>query len=186
MDLKEILKEAGLDDKAIKQVLTTMKAEKIYTTSEENADVRIKKYKEKLEKAESDLEEAVTKIEGFKNLENEKETLSKEVENLKKAATEKEFNSILSTALKEAKAKKENLVVALLDKEKLTLKDGKIEGLDEQLKTIREENDFLFEKTPGGIPDFSTGRKGTVVDPEAKSIGEKLAKAKSQTAEIKY
>ena len=38
MDLREILKEAGLDDKAIKQVLTTMKAEKIYTTSEENEE----------------------------------------------------------------------------------------------------------------------------------------------------
>ena len=49
MDLREILKEAGLDDKAIKQVLTTMKAEKIYTTSEENADIRLKKNKEKIE-----------------------------------------------------------------------------------------------------------------------------------------
>ena len=92
MDLKEILKEAGLDDKAIKQVLTTMKAEKIYTTSEENADIRLKKNKEKIEKLEGELDDAVTKIEGFKDLENEKETLSKEVENLKKAATEKDFN----------------------------------------------------------------------------------------------
>ena len=186
MDLKEILKEAGAEDKAIKQILTTMKAEKIYTASEENADVRIKKYKEKLEKVESDLEEAVAKIDSYKDLESKNNTLTKEVETLKKSAADKEFNSILSTALKEAKAKKENLVVALLDKEKLTLKDGKIEGLDEQLKTIREENDFLFEKTPGGVPDFSTGGKGTWVDPKAKSIGEKLAEAKSQTVEIKY
>ena len=74
MDLKEILKEAGLDDKAIKQVLTTMKAEKIYTTSEENADIRLKKNKEKIEKLEGELDDAVTKIEGFKDLENEKET----------------------------------------------------------------------------------------------------------------
>lgn len=51
MDLKEILKEAGLDDKAIKQVLTTMKAEKIYTTSEENADIRLKKIKKRLKKS---------------------------------------------------------------------------------------------------------------------------------------
>ena len=182
MDLKEILKEAGLDDKAIKQVLTTMKAEKIYTTSEENADIRLKKNKEKIEKLEGELDDAVTKIEGFKDLENEKETLSKEVENLKKAATEKDFN----TALKAAKVKNEKLVKALLDNEKLTLKEGKLEGIEEQLKVIKEENDFLFEKIPGGVPDFSTGGKSSGGNQKEKSIGEKLAEAKSQTVEIKY
>ena len=38
MDLKEILREAGIEDKVIKSILTSMKAEKIYTTSEENVD----------------------------------------------------------------------------------------------------------------------------------------------------
>lgn len=186
MDLREILKEAGLDDKAIKQVLTTMKAEKIYTTSEENADIRLKKNKEKIEKLEGELDDAVTKIEGFKDLENEKETLSKEVENLKRAATEKDFNSALESALKEAKVKNSKLVKALLDNEKLTLKDGKLEGIEEQLKTIKEENDFLFEKVVKGIPDFSTGGKGSRSEPTEKSLGEKLAAAKSQSVEIKY
>lgn len=185
MDLREILKEAGLDDKAIKQVLTTMKAEKIYTTSEENADIRLKKNKEKIEKLEGDLDDAVTKIEGFKDLENEKETLSKEVENLKKAATEKDFNNALASALKEAKVKNSKLVKALLDNEKLTLKDGKLEGIEEQLKTIKEENDFLFEKVVKGIPDFQTGGKPSSGHDE-KSIGEKLAEAKAQSVEIKY
>ena len=185
MDLREILKEAGLDDKAIKQVLTTMKAEKIYTTSEENADIRLKKNKEKIEKLEGELDDAVTKIEGFKDLENEKETLSKEVENLKRAATEKDFNSALESALKEAKVKNSKLVKALLDNEKLTLKDGKLEGIEEQLKTIKEENDFLFEKVVKGIPDFQTGGKPSSGHDE-KSIGEKLAEAKAQSVEIKY
>ena len=88
--------------------------------------------------------------------------------------------------MKEAKVKNEKLVKALLDNKKLTLKDGKLEGIDDQLKTIKEENDFLFEKTPGGVPDFSTGGKGSGGDPKEKSIGEKLAEAKSQTVEIKY
>ena len=123
MDLREILKEAGVEDKAIKQILTTMKAE-------------------------SNLEEAVTKIDSYKDLESKNNTLTKEVETLKKSAADKEFNSILSTA--------------------------------------REENDLLFEKTPGGVPDFSTGGKGSGGDPKEKSIGEKLAEAKRQTVEIKY
>lgn len=188
MELKEILKEAGVEDKVIKQILTTMKAEKVYITSEENADIRLKKSKEKIEKLESDLDDAVSKIEGFKDLESEKETLSKEVENLKKAATEKDFNTALEIALKDAKVKNDKLVKALLDNEKLTLKDGKLEGIEDQLKAIKEENDFLFEKTPRGIPDFTTGGKGSGTESglKVKSIGEKLAEAKSQSIEIKY
>ena len=187
MDLKEILKEAGVEDKAIKQIITTMKAEKIYTTSEENADVRIKKYKEKLERAESDLEEAGTKIDSYKDLESKNTILTKEIEDLKKTATEKEFNAALESALKEAKVKNNKLVKALLDTEKITLKNGRLEGIDEQLKTIKEENDFLFEKVVNGVPDFSTGGKGTTgTEGDNKSLGEKLAAQKSQTVEIKY
>lgn len=185
MDLREILKEAGLDDKAIKQVLTTMKAEKIYTTSEENADIRLKKNKEKIEKIESELSDAVTKIESFKSLETEKEKLTKEIETMKKEASEKEFNSALDSALKEFNSKNDKLVKALLDREKITLKDGKLEGIKEQLEEIKKENDFLFEKPVNPIPDFQTGSKHKS-DPKPKSIGEKLAEAKTQVTEIKY
>lgn len=186
MTLREILTNAGIEENTIKTIETAMKANQVYITSEENADIRLRKNKAKIEKLESDLDDAVTKIEGFKDLESEKETLSKEVENLKKAATEKDFNIALESALKEAKVKNSKLVKALLDNEKLTLKDGKLEGIDDQLKTIKEENDFLFEKIPGGVPDFPTGGKSSVGDPKEKSIGEKLAEAKSQTVEIKY
>lgn len=187
MDLRDILKEAGIEDKVIKQILTTMKAEKIYTTSEENADIRIKKYKEKQESLEAEIKENKSKLDNYKKLEEEKETLSKEIENIKKEASEKEFNTALENAFKEAKVKNNKLVRALLDTEKITLKDGKLEGIDEQLKTIKEENDFLFEKVVNGVPDFSTGGKGTTgTEGDNKSLGEKLAAQKSQTVEIKY
>ena len=158
MDLKEILREAGIEDKVIKSILTSMKAEKLYITNEENADIRIKKYKEKL---------------------------TKEIETMKKEASEKEFNSALDSALKEFNSKNDKLVKALLDREKITLKDGKLEGIKEQLEEIKKENDFLFEKPVNPIPDFQTGSKHKS-DPKPKSIGEKLAEARSQVTEIKY
>lgn len=181
MDLKEILKEAGVEDKAIKQIITTMKAEKIYTTSEENADVRIKKYKEKLEKAENDLEDAVTKIDSYKDLESKNTILTKEIEDLKKTAIEKEFNAALESALKEAKVKNNKLVKALLNTEKIIFKDGKLEGIDEQLKTIKEENDFLFEKVVNGVPDFATGGKGAEGGQKNEdSVGTRLGKQRAE------
>lgn len=174
MDLKEILREAGVEEKAIKQVLTTMKAEKIYTTSEENADIRLKKSKEKLESLEEELKEKVEKLDSLKDLETEKAKLSTELEEIKKTAADKEFNTALDLALKEVNSKNNKLVTALLDKEKITLKDGKLEGIAEQLEAIKKENDFLFEKPPTGIPNFGTGSKGPTGGTE-KSLGTKLA-----------
>lgn len=175
MDLREILREAGVEEKAIKQVLTTMKAEKIYTTSEENADIRLKKSKEKIETLEEDLKEKNTKIDSFKQLEEEKVKLSTELQDIKKQAADKDFNLALETALKEVNSKNNKLVTALLDKEKLTLKDGKLEGIKEQLEVIKKENDFLFDKPPTCIPDFGTGGKGAAGGTGEKSLGTKLA-----------
>ena len=45
MTLKELLKKHGLDDDVISQVLEEMKANKIFTASEENMDVRYPKLK---------------------------------------------------------------------------------------------------------------------------------------------
>ena len=176
MDLREILREAGVEEKAIKQILTTMKAEKIYTTNEENADIRIKKFKEKQETLEEEINEKDKKIEGYKTIEADKEKISNELEALKKEAADKEFNTALDNALKEAKSKNNKLVKSLLDNEKLTLKDGKLEGLEEQLEAIKKENDFLFDKPVTGIPDFGTGGKGaTGGKGEEKSVGSRLA-----------
>ena len=45
MNLTEILKAKGLDDEAIKSIQDEMKANKIYTASEENLDIRYGKFK---------------------------------------------------------------------------------------------------------------------------------------------
>lgn len=45
MDLQEILKAQGLNDEALKKVAEEMKKNKIYTSSEENLDIRYGKVK---------------------------------------------------------------------------------------------------------------------------------------------
>lgn len=54
--------------------------------------------------------------------------------------------SAIDVALLKAGAKNSKAAKALLDAEKIELaEDGTIKGLDEQLETIRTENDFLFQ-----------------------------------------
>ena len=45
MTLQEILKAKGLDDKAVESVIGEMKQNKIFTSNEENLDIRYNKLK---------------------------------------------------------------------------------------------------------------------------------------------
>ena len=74
----------------------------------------------------------------------------------------------LSNAIKLAltgKVHDEGLVAGLFDKSKLILSDdGKITGLDEQLKGLQEGKAFLFKQedtTTTTVPGFKVGADGT-------------------------
>lgn len=81
-----------------------------------------------------------------------------------KAAAEKyekdlhdlQVNNAVELAISGAKGKNSKAIKALLDLEKAEIKDGKIVGLDEQLKKLQETEAYLFEvkeatKTPAGF-----------------------------------
>lgn len=63
-----------------------------------------------------------------------------------KQMSDVKFDYALASALTGAKAKDAKLVQSVLDKSKLTLKeDGSIDGLDAQLKAVKESHAYLFE-----------------------------------------
>lgn len=51
----------------------------------------------------------------------------------------------IKDALRAAKARDVDIVFGLLDRSKITSKDGKLLGADEQIKAIRDSKAFLFE-----------------------------------------
>ena len=110
-----------------------------------------KDYKAKYEASNADLEK-------LKPLAAGNEALTKQITDLqaantksqqefseKLAAREKDF--LLSDALREAKAKNPKAVMALLDQSKLTIKDGKLEGLKEQVDSLIKSEAYLFDVT---------------------------------------
>ena len=151
----------------------------------------IESHKTKLTTSQAEVEglkkqltEAGAAIEGFKKL--DPEALQKAVDEWKakaeaaqaeaiKQVNQLKFDHALDGALTGAKAKNAKAVKALLDTNLLKLNDadGSIIGLDEQLKKVKESNDFLFEsdqptpkivvggtsKTVIGDPMISAARK---------------------------
>lgn len=64
--------------------------------------------------------------------------------------------------LREAKAKDVDIVFGLLDRSKISFgEDGKLAGLDDQIKALTESKSFLFDDMDGGSKEErGTGRNG--------------------------
>ena len=95
--------------------------------------------------------------------------LAKELEAARKAAKEQtdahekamaalELDYAVRAAIPDAQDAA--LVASLVDKTGLKLKDGAVEGLDEQLKSLRETKPFLFKKAEPETGGFSSPRPG--------------------------
>lgn len=163
----EILKKCGIEEAKANEVLTAMKEANIHTTSLENADVRYNKLQEQkkqLEEASKNYEKQLKEL-SKNNQDNEE--LKKQLEQLQlsnkelqekhsKELYERDFNYALDKGLSSVKAKDINDIKMFIDIEKLKYQDGKIEGLEEQIKSLEETKSYLFDTEQQQVPP-STG-----------------------------
>lgn len=116
------------------------------------ADLSTGKYKdkdayEKSETAKKTLETTLAELEAKhkKDLDDVKAAHSSEMSTLKK-------DYAISKALGSHKVHDEKAIRAFLEADKIKLTDDTLDGLDEQIKTLKESKPFLFQKeqeTPG-------------------------------------
>ena len=167
--MEELLKAQGLTDEQIKSVLAGMATNKIYTTNLENADIRYNKLKGQKEDAEEQLKTATTTITDLKKNNKDNEILQATIkthegtiETLKNDSNTKIKNLTIDTAIDKLlitnKAKHSDLLASKFDREKIVIaEDGKITGLDEQFKGIKDTYKDLFEVTIAGKTPNNTG-----------------------------
>lgn len=110
-----------------------------------------------IENLKNQISERDSQLKGLKESAKDNEDLTNkitELENANKKASEDYENKIaaiqkthaIESGVRDAKAKNVKAVMALLDADKITLKDGKVEGLAEQLDALSkgEDTSFLF------------------------------------------
>jgi len=144
-------------------------------------------------KLKTTIEENGKALEELKKSSGNSEELKKQIEELQKEAKEKELkyqeelkDSKMSSAIRLSLTgitKDDELVAGLIDRSKLILgDDGKVTGLDEQIKALKDSKAFLFKeeqetKKPnfrklGGDPPNSGGEsKVTLKDAIAARMG---------------
>lgn len=163
MTKSELIK-LGLDEAtAVKVEAESLKELGKYTLTEEIKNFvpksRFDEVNDEKNKLTETLKERDKQLEDLKNSTGDIEKMKKDITDLQAANTEKDkkhaaeiktlkINSAVEAALNTAKAKNQKAVRALLDLEKAELdNDGKVKGLDDQMKKLQgaEDSKFLFE-----------------------------------------
>lgn len=117
----------------------SLKAE--YQKLQETHTSEIGDFNKKLQAAVSASEDAEKFKSMIEELKTEKE---KAISDFQKQLEETKLNSALSLELTKANAKNPKAVKALLDTSLLKLDNGKLIGLEEQLKNLQESDGYLF------------------------------------------
>lgn len=154
MTIQELLKAQGLDDATITKVTNAMKENKIFTSSEENLDIRYGKLKTDSENQASQLKEAQKLIDEMKKSTTGNEDLQKkvteyetQVENLSKQLSATKVASALKVALLSEKAKDiDYLTFKLKEGGEIELDDKEqIKGWSEKIASLKKQFPNQFE-----------------------------------------
>ena len=163
MTLEEILKAKGLSDDDVKSVIGEMKQNKIFTSSEENMDIRYNKLKGDFDNLTAQHGESTKLIEQLKAGTKDSEKLQGQItayetqvnelqEQLKKA----QLDAAVQVALLGAKVTDiDYMTFRLNEKGDLELgEDGKIKGIDDKIAGLKTQYPTFFEsKTDDSLID---------------------------------
>lgn len=154
MTLQEILKSQGLTDEQIATVTGEMKQNKIFTTSEENLDIRYKDLQGKFDSKSKEHQEATALIAQLKKDNAGNEALQSKISeyestisDLQKQLEQSKINSALELALLKANVLDvDYLAFKVREKGELKLdENGKIKGIDDTIATLRTQYPTQFK-----------------------------------------
>lgn len=137
---RSFLEELGLEKESIDKIMDE-NGKDVEKAKGSLADVQAERDELKKQISERD-----SQLETLKKASGNSEELKKQIEELQADNKRIKLDNAIDKALTGAKAKNVKAVKALLNLENPELaEDGTIKGLDEQIKTIKKDNDYLFE-----------------------------------------
>jgi ABC-type phosphate transport system auxiliary subunit len=156
MTLAEVLKAKGIEDEVIKGILEDMKANKIFTASEENLDVRYGKLKTDHDSVIKERDEGKALIAELQKSNKGNEALQRQVSDYE--AKMAQIQAELEQTKIESEAKVGLLAAKALDVDYLLFKlkekgelsrgdDGKVKGLDDMIDALKTQFPMQFETT---------------------------------------
>ena len=161
MNLAEILKSNGVDDEVIGKITEDMKANKVYTASEQNLDIRYGKLKNEHTTAQNTITDLQSQIAEFENLKAQNATLVENANNkiaeLQNELVKVKTDNALERALIEANVQDvDYMKYKLKEKHPDGFKmdeNGKIESINTVLDDLKIQFPNQFSKTEKKIEE---------------------------------
>lgn len=195
MTFEELLKQQGLTDEQITAITAGMKQNKIYTSAEENIDIRYGKLKDEHEALKGQHEESARLIEqlkaGTKNSEELQGQITAyegkittmqgeydaKVQALEAQLAQEQLQNAINLALREAKCNDADYMAFNLQKKygsELALDEsGKVKGMDDKIAALKTQ-----------FPDqFENSQQGRQIDPQPLPGGETRKQEPTSLAE---
>ncbi|MDY6038438.1 MAG: phage scaffolding protein [Eubacterium sp.] len=155
MTLQEILRSNGLTDEQVEKITSDMKTNKIFTSSEENLDIRYGKLKGEFDTLTEAHGRATTLIEELKanngdnkDLQDKVNTYETQIDTLKNELSETKKENAIKVALLNAKATDIDYLSYKLKENDLKLTaDGEISGLNDLITNLKTQYPNHFEST---------------------------------------
>ena len=160
MTLEEILKSQGLSDEQIATITGEMKQNKIFTSTEENLDIRYNKLKGDFDNQGAQLGEANKLIEDLKKASKGNEEMQGKItgyettiSTLQEQLKQVQLDSAIKISLLEAKVSDvDYMTFKLKEKGELELgEDGHIKGIDDKIAALKTQFPTQFETAKGGL-----------------------------------
>lgn len=180
---REQLREISIEEEVIDKVMAIYgQSTNALKERAENAESDKGALENEIKDLQGQIKDRDNQLDGLRAMSGNSKELNDEIERLKEEnkTAEKEaedrlnsykVESAIKLALTKAKVKNEVAGMALVNKEAIELdKDGNVKGLDEQMKTLVEENPYLFDD--GKVIGTPPGGEGK---PSEVSVGEEMA-----------
>lgn len=162
MERKE-LKDLGLDDKAIESVL------KLYNAGLAPIKQQLEDANNQNETLQGSVKDRDSQIASLKKNNKDNSELQTQIEKLQSENKQKDkdfqaqlnetkVNGAIKLALQSSGGKDVDMLMSKIDKDTIKLEDGKLKGLDEQVKDLQKSHSYMFSDADND--NSSSGSQG--------------------------
>ena len=187
MDLKEILASQSLSEEQITAIETAMKENKIYTSAEENIDIRYNKLKEEKQAQDNEFQKAQELIKqlqdsakGNEEIQNKIKEYEAQIEQLKTDAAKAKLDYAIKAGLLERNVNPDSIDYLLFkinqdNKELKFDENDKLQGIDfDEIKTKYVSHFKAEDSNAGKRLDPNSLPQGGEPNNEPKSLADAL------------
>lgn len=164
---REFLEEIGIEKEQVDKIMKEHgKAIQSVKNEDEEAKTTIDTLEKQLEERNSDLKKLREAAEGNEDLEEQLQSMNEKYEteksDLESRLAKQQKQAEIRLGITKAGAKNEKAVMALLDAESVKINDEGVQGLKDQIESLKESDPYLFksENEPSGQAATGGNRGG--------------------------